>query len=99
MTKGVNFAKGDSLKKRTTGAHQQRCNDECRPKPNPIGQGVPEIGTDHVKTGMREIEHAHHAENQGQPGTEHEQQQPVTEAVEHGDDEKLHHKLSRPCKV
>jgi hypothetical protein len=45
---------------------------------------------------VREIEHAHHAENQRQPGAEHEEQQPVTEAIEHGDDEKLHKKLSRP---
>jgi hypothetical protein len=37
-----------------------------------------------------EIEHAHHAEDQRQPGTEHEQQETVAQAVEHGDDEEFH---------
>jgi hypothetical protein len=45
---------------------------------------------------VRKVEHAHHAENQSQPGAEHEEQQSVTETVEHGDDEKLHKRLSRP---
>jgi hypothetical protein len=45
---------------------------------------------------VRKIEHAHHAENQGQPRAEHEEQQPVTEAVEHGDDEKLHKNFPDP---
>jgi hypothetical protein len=45
---------------------------------------------------MCKIEHTHHAENQSQSGTEHEEQQPVTQAIEHGDDKKLHKELSRP---
>jgi hypothetical protein len=43
---------------------------------------------------MREVEHAHHAEDQRQARAEHEQQQPVAQAVEHRDDEKLH--IDRP---
>jgi hypothetical protein len=48
---------------------------------------------------MGKIENPHHAENQRQTRAEHEEQQSVTETVEHGDDEKLHNKLSRPSRV
>ena len=39
---------------------------------------------------MREIEHAHHAEDQRQPRGQHEQQQPVGHAVQQRDDEEFH---------
>jgi hypothetical protein len=39
---------------------------------------------------MCKIQNTHHAENQGQSGTEHEKQQTIAQSVEHGNDEKLH---------
>ncbi|MNW14959.1 hypothetical protein D3C71_2133270 [compost metagenome] len=50
---------------------------------------------------MRKIEHTHHAENQGQAGAEHEQQEPIAHAVEQRDGEKLkiHRKTSITVKA
>jgi hypothetical protein len=39
---------------------------------------------------MGEIQHAHHAEDEGEARAEHEQQQAVAQTIEHGDQEKLH---------
>jgi hypothetical protein len=36
------------------------------------------------------IQNTHHAEDQRQSRTEHEEQQTIAQTVEHGDDEKLH---------
>jgi hypothetical protein len=39
---------------------------------------------------VREVEHAHHAEDERQPRAEQEQQQPVADAVQHRDGEEFH---------
>jgi hypothetical protein len=50
-------------------------------------QGETDIGAEHVEPCMREIEHAHHAEDQRQPGGNHEEQQSVNDAVQDRDDD------------
>ncbi len=70
-------------------AHDQRREEERGPEAHYAGDRIGEVGAEHVEAGVREIEHAHHAEDQRQPGAQHEQQEPVAHAVEQGDDEKL----------
>ena len=76
-------------------AHQQgHTHQRCR-KPPVRADGVAQVSPEHVKTGMRKVEDPHEAEDEGQARTEHEQQQPVTEAVEQRNPQ-LHDSPLRP---
>ena len=90
MTIGVNLAKGHPLEQGTQGAHDQGGQQQGRPEADDGTERIADIGADHVETGVREIEHAHHGKNQRQSGTEHEQQQAVAQTVERVNDEELH---------
>jgi hypothetical protein len=46
-----------------------------------------QVSAQHVEAAMRQIDHAHDAEDQRQAGGQHEQQQPVLHAVEQLDEE------------
>ena len=50
-------------------------------------QGVSHVGTDHVEAAVRQIDDAHDAEDQGQPGRDQEQQQSVLQRVQTLDQE------------
>ncbi len=90
MAELVHLAQCEALDHRTHDTHQHRGDDQRRPEADPAGQRVAHVGAHHVETGVRKIEDAHHAEDEGQPRAQHEQQQTVADAVEHGDDEELH---------
>ena len=90
MPKLVNPAQAKPLKQRAERTHHQRRQHQRRPEPDPARQRVAHISAQHVKAGMGEVEHAHHAEDQGQPRTQHEKQQAIADAIERRDDEKLH---------
>ena len=89
MAKAVDAAQAVALKQRAQHAHGQRRQHQRPPEPHHPRQRVGQISAQHVKTGVRKIEHAHHAENQRQPRTEHEQQQPVADAIEQRDHQQL----------
>ena len=67
MTELVHTAQKNSFKKRAQQTHRQRCEHQRRPKAGETRNAVADVGAQHVKTGMRKIKHAHHAENQRQP--------------------------------
>jgi len=87
MAELVHLAQAKALEGRAHGKHQQRRHQQRPPKAYDLRCAVGDVGADHVEGGVREIEHAHHAEDQRQAGAEHEQQQAVAEAVEHRDGE------------
>ena len=45
------------------------------------------VGADHVEAAVRQVDHAHDAEDQRQAGGQHEEQQAVLQAVEQLDEE------------
>ncbi|MNN72069.1 hypothetical protein D3C81_1880710 [compost metagenome] len=49
-------------------ADRQRCQDQRRPETDGLADAIREVGPYHVEAGMREIQYAHHAEDQRQPG-------------------------------
>jgi hypothetical protein len=70
-------------------SNQQWREKQGPPKADQDGDAVSHIGAQHVKTGVRKIEHAHHAEDQCEPGAQHEQQQAIAHAIEQRDREEL----------
>src|SRR6185503_9925131 len=67
-----------------------RSDHERRPEADPAADLVGEVRAKHVEAGVREIEYAHQREDEREPRGEHEQQQPVADAVQRLDEEKLH---------
>ena len=51
------------------------------------GQGPSQVSAQHVETTVRQIDHAHDAENQSQACSQHEQQQSVLNTVQQLDEE------------
>jgi hypothetical protein len=51
------------------------------------GQEPGQVGAQHVEAAVRQVHHAHDPEDQRQAGGQHEQQQPVLDAVEQLDEE------------
>ena len=98
MAEMVNPAQAVFLKQRAQDAHRERRDDQPGEIADRLADGVAQVSTDHVKACMREIEHAHHAEDQRQAGAEHEQQQAVAEAVEQGNGDEFHEPSSDPKK-
>ena len=82
MAEFVYAAQTVALEQGSQGTYQRRRKHHRRPKPHPLCKAVADIGPQHVKTSMRKVQHTHHAKNQGQTRTEHEQQQAVAQAVE-----------------
>ena len=56
--------------------------DERRPEADPASELERQIGAQHEDARVREVEHAHHAEDEREPARQHEQQQPVDDAVQ-----------------
>src|SRR5439155_18276956 len=76
---------------------QKRRDHERRPESHPSSELVGQIRAEHENAGMREVEHAHHAEDQREPAGEHEQQEAVDHAVQERNGGKLEHALRRGC--
>ncbi|MNR61717.1 hypothetical protein D3C85_1835420 [compost metagenome] len=60
-------AQPEALDQRAGPGHQQRGQDQRRPEADLAGDGVGKVGAQHIEAGMREIEHAHHAEDEREP--------------------------------
>ena len=74
-----------ALDQRPHDSHDQRCDDQRRPEAHIFADLIGEVGAQHEKAGVGEIEDAHHAEDQRQPARQHEQQHAVEEPVEQGE--------------
>jgi hypothetical protein len=85
----VHLAQAKALEGRADHKHQQRRHQQRPPEAYDLRGAVGDVGPNHVEGRVREIEHAHHAEDQRQARAQHEQQQAVAEAVEQGDGEKF----------
>ena len=90
MAEFVHPAQRVFFKQRSQHPHHQRGHHQRGPETHHLRDGVGQVGPQHVERGVREIEHAHHAENERQPGAEHEQQQPVADPVQQGYGKKFH---------
>ena len=70
------------FKPRTQHADQERRDQQRAPKTQERRQAVRRVSTQHVKAGVCKVEHAHEAVDERQARTEHEEQQPMAQAVE-----------------
>ena len=72
---------------------------ESGPEAHRLADLVGEVGTQHEHAGVGEVEHAHHAEDEGEPARQHEEEEAIDEAVEQspdrGRDEPRPHPLDR----
>src|SRR5271165_1133881 len=66
--------------------------DKSRPEAEMPTDLEAKIGAEHVEACMSEIQHAHHAEHQGQSARQHEKQHPVKDAVESRENDDLQHR-------
>jgi len=92
MAELVHPAKTQALEHGAQGADHQRRDHQRRPEADQTRHGIADVGAHHVEAGVRKVQDAHHAEDEREPGTQHEQQQAIAQPVEHRDDEKLHSK-------
>src|SRR5690606_1569090 len=60
------------------------------PEAHDLLEAVGQVGAHHVERGVRKVQHAHHAEDQGQARRHHEQQQAIYRAVKQGYGEEFH---------
>ena len=72
-------------------AGQQGREQQRRPEAEPLAELEAEEGAEHVEAGMREIEHAQHAEDDGEAARHQEQQHSEQHAVERGYDDQFKH--------
>jgi hypothetical protein len=86
----VDTPQDEALDDNADRADDQRRDDERAPEAERVLQRIGEIGTEHVKRGVGEIQHAHHSEDKRQACGHHEEQQSVDDAVEQPDDEGVH---------
>ena len=73
-------------------AGQQGRNQQRRPEPEPPADLETEEGAEHVEARMREIEHAQHAEDDGEAARHQKQQHAEQDAVERGYDDQFKHR-------
>ena len=66
VTHFVNLAQHLTFKYRTGSTRQYRRQKQSRPETEDTAERIAEISPQHVKTGVGEIEYAHHAEDQRQ---------------------------------
>ncbi len=72
-------------------ARQQWRDHERGPEAEPAADLKSEERAEHVEAGMREIEHAEHAEDDGEPARHQEQQHAEQHTVQRGDDDQFKH--------
>ena len=65
----------------TNQSAEQGSHDQRRPEADIGADGVGEVGAEHIRAGVGEVEHAHHAEDECEPARQHEQQHAVNEAI------------------
>ena len=72
-------------------AGQQRRDQERGPEAEPAADLKSEERAEHVEAGMREVQHAEHAEDDGEPARHQKQQHAVQHTVERGHDDQFKH--------
>ena len=91
MTVLVNSSQTVAFDQSPNPTHQQRRQNEPRPIAYIQADLETKISAQHVKTGMGKIEHAHHAEDQGQTAGQQKQQQAIKQPVERRKNDQLKH--------
>ena len=87
----VHAAQAEALDAGADRAGQQRRDQQRRPEAEPAGDLKSEEGAEHVEARMREVQHAEHAEDDGQAARHQKQQHAVQHTVERGDDDQFKH--------
>ena len=87
----VGVAQAVALHRHADGADQQRREHQRRPEADPLGELEAEEGAEHVEAGMGEVEHAHHAEDDGQPARQQEEQHAEQHTVQGRNDNEFKH--------
>ena len=96
MTTRLHRPQHPVLKPRPQQAHQRRRQPQRHGKAQTLREAIAHIGTQHVQRRVCKVEHAHQAKNERQPRTEHKQQQPIAQAIEHGQPNIHPHTCVRP---
>ena len=74
-------------------AHDQWGKDQACPEAKMQGNGIGEIGAQHIETGVGKIKYPHHTEDEREPAGQHEQEQPRDEAIQGRKNEDFQHCL------
>ncbi len=80
-------------------AGQQRRDDQRGPEAEPAADLEAEERAEHVEAGMGEVQHAEHAEDDGQAARHQEQQHAEQHAVQRGYDDQFKHMSLQSCGV
>ncbi len=87
----VDAAQAETLDPGADRAGQQRRDQQRRPEAEPAADLKSEEGAEHVEARMREIQHAEHAEDDGEAAGHQKQQHAEQHTVERGDDDQFKH--------
>ena len=82
MTMGVHSPQGIALYQGAKCPNQYRRNKKACPESELEGNRIRKVGAQHIKAGVGEVEHPHHAENQRQSAGQHEQEQTCYQTIE-----------------
>ena len=87
----VHAAQAEALDAGADRASQQRRDQQRGPEAKPSADLESEECAEHVEAGVREVEHAEHAEDDGQAACHQKQQHAEQDAVERGYDDQFKH--------
>ena len=87
----VHVAQAVALDRRADQPASERRQHERGPEPDPASELEREIRAEHEDARVREVEHAHHAEDEREAARQHEQQQAVHDAVQQRNGDQLEH--------
>ena len=85
----VHAPQSPALDHRADHKQHERRKHQRRPEADPGTDLVGDVSAEHVEARVREVQHAHHREDQRQARRQHEQQQSVADAVQRLADESL----------
>ena len=92
----VYVAEPVALDERAAEPDDDRGEDERRPEADVAADLEAEEGAQHVEARMGEVEDAHHREDEREAAGHEEEQHPVEDAVQRGDDDELGHAVRGP---
>src|SRR5208282_1870680 len=92
MAEPMQLPQPKTFNQRADPADAQWSYDQSRPEAEMPTDLEAKIGAEHIEARVSEIQHAHHAEHQGQSARQHEKQHPVKDAVESRENDDLEHR-------
>ena len=91
MAVAVDAAQAVALDRGADRAREDGCDQEGRPEADPARDLISEERTEHVEARMREVQHAEHAEDDGEAAGHQKEQHPEQDAVQRGNDDEFKH--------